>query len=267
MTSESEEMTATGETIFAKYMLCEPVSLEGRYLNRNVKQSVENRLRNQVEGICSRHGFIKPGSVNIRSINDGKVTTDVGGRACFMVRFDAHVCNPLPGSIITCRIEAVNSFAAFAVNATDGMRVLEVIVPPSPAAFKHEVPFASISVSSIVRVRIVGKRFHLGQKTVVCAGQMLSIDTKPSVKNEDPHLKAKAPIEDPDDESDAPDHLNGENDDAATEAQPEDEEDQAGKPHEDDDHDENLSDDIDMDEVEDEGGDEFDLLDDEEPDV
>lgn len=161
-------------SVFKTFPLVERVVVEGRYLNRNISTTIENALRNAVEGVCTRHGFIKPGSVTIRSLGPGRVSTETGGKTSFGVDFDAEVANPVVGSIVACRILVVNTTAAFAVNAADDARVLEVIVPPSPKTFAHEIPFADLCAGTVVAIRIVGKRFDLGQKTIVCAGQLVS---------------------------------------------------------------------------------------------
>lgn len=213
-------------SVFKLFPLVERVVIAGKYLNNRIKQSIENCLRNLVEGVCSRHGFVKPGSISIRSYGEGHISTESGGSTAFQVEFDALVCNPTVGSIVSCRIEAMNSFAAFAVNVSDDVRVLEIIVPPTPKAFVHDQPFSDLKVGSAATLRIVGKRFNLGQKTIVCAGQIVSCDkmAPPSVDppvvsqstrvEEDDELKK--PIPEPvavDVATDAVDH---EDDDAVT---------------------------------------------------
>lgn len=108
----------------------------------------------------------------MRRIGAGTVRMQSGGHTAFPVDFDADVCNPTIGNVFSCRIEAINNFAAFATNASGSARVLEVIIPPLPRAFRHERPFDELEVGAIAAVRVIGKRFHLGQRTIVCAGQI-----------------------------------------------------------------------------------------------
>lgn len=168
-------------TVFQKYPMTERIVLDSRYLNRNVGKSIENRLRNTLEGVCSRHGFIRPASISVSRFGDGRVSTENGGKTSFRVDFQACVCNPSIGSVIPCRVEAIAGIAAFAVNATDDVRVVEVMIPPSPKAYQHEVPFSDVKVGDVVAIRLVAKRFHLGQKTMVCAGQLVPMDSASSV--------------------------------------------------------------------------------------
>ena len=166
------EVLKTGD-IFIKFPLSDRVVVEGKHLNRHVHETVTNMLCNNVEGVCSRHGFVKPDSVDVKAISSGVMSSERGGRTTFEVAFDAEVCNPVIGSTVLCRIEAVNNFAAFASNVST-MRVIEVIVPPEPKAFRHKFPWTTLKAGSQVLLRLMGKRFHLGQKTIVCAGQIVS---------------------------------------------------------------------------------------------
>ena len=175
--------TSSASDVFQTYSLRDHVELDGRYLNRHLLKSIENALRNQVEGRCTRHGFIRPGSVIVNLVGPGIIAPESGGRTCFTVDFDADVCNPLKGSTVKCRIESSNAMAALAVNLGDP-RVLEILIPPEPKAFKHSVPFAELKVGSEVTLKVVGKRFNLGQKSIVCAGQVIEATTPAKVATE-----------------------------------------------------------------------------------
>jgi len=175
--SASAQISNGTNSVFKRFPLVESVVIEGRYLNKHIKTSIENGLRNTVEGICSRHGYVKPGSVSIRSHGSGAISSESGGNTTFHVHFDALVCNPSVGSVVHCRVVGMNSVAAFAVNASDDMRVLEIIIPPTPTSFKHEAPFSNLKLGSLVNVRIIGKRFNLGQKSIICAGQIVSLES------------------------------------------------------------------------------------------
>lgn len=160
-------------SIYDRFSLHDRVHIESRYVNRNARDSVINTLKNSTEGVCSKHGYIKPGSVCIHSIGFGVLNAERGGGATFDVTFDAEVCNPKIGSTIRCRVENLNGTAAFATNL-NGERVIDMIIPPRPQKFSHAFPFEDVKVGDIVDVSVVGKRYHLGQSRIICAGQIAS---------------------------------------------------------------------------------------------
>ena len=160
-------------SVFVHFTLQDRVYIDGKYVNRHVRDTVVNKLRNSIEGVCSKHGLIRPGSVSVSSISLGVMTAEAGGGTTFNVTFDADVCNPKVGSIIKCRVDNINNVAAFAANA-EGERAVEMIIPPAPKNFTHQVPFSDLRAGNVFNVMIAGKRFHLGQRKIVCAGQIVS---------------------------------------------------------------------------------------------
>ena len=160
-------------SVFVPFCLQDRVHIEGRYVNRNTRETVVNKLKNGIEGICSKHGLIRTGSVDVRNISLGVLSAEDGGGATFNVTFEADVCNPRIGSTVKCRVENINNIATFASNS-EGDRVVEMIIPPRPQEFTHVYPYKDLQVGHVLKICVVGKRFHLGQQKIVCAGQIAS---------------------------------------------------------------------------------------------
>lgn len=187
METETPAQMPGDDGIFERQPLQDTVSIQARFLNRNIHKSIENALRNTVEGTCSRHGFVRRGSVQIRTIGMGKVVAEPGGSVTFPIEFSADVCNPSKGSVVRCTIQATNSYAIYATNQGDP--VLEIIVPATPRSFEHAVSPATLKVGQEVRVRIIGKKFDLGQDTIVCVGQLVDSAEPVSISTEGPVQK------------------------------------------------------------------------------
>lgn len=162
--------------VYTNFCLQDRVQVEGRFFNSSIRDTIVHKLRNGVEGVCSKHGLVRPGSIRVQSISPGVLSAESGGNMTFTVRFNADVCNPRIGSVVKCRVENMNGAAAFACNVT-GERVVEMIIPPDPKKFSHLFAYDHLEVGCIVDVSVVGKRFHLGQRKIVCAGQIVSQPT------------------------------------------------------------------------------------------
>lgn len=206
-------MTLPTVQIFQTFEMKEKVALSGRYLNKHLRESVGNELKNALEGVCSRHGYIRPGSVKVLSIGPGVVAMENRGSTTFSVDFEAEVCNPLLDSVITCRVESSNNMAALVVNVGEP-RVLEVLVPAESKLYDHEAPFETLKVGSSASIRVKGKKFLLGQRTIVCTGQIVA------VQRTDPHTVASEDPMDPMETNDPAEHADNigeELDEAGTE--------------------------------------------------
>jgi DNA-directed RNA polymerase subunit E'/Rpb7 len=177
---------------FQTRVLTDSVTLPGAYLNSRVMESISNSLRNDLEGVCSKHGLIRRGSIRVLEASDGHVCVESGAPTRFSVLFEADVCNPSVGSVVECVVEAKNASAAYAVHRCvppssgifdESARVIEVVLARAPKSFTHDVEFDdAVRVGDSVNVRIVGKSFRLGQPTITCAGQVLASDVEEHVE-------------------------------------------------------------------------------------
>lgn len=172
------------DSIFTTCILIERVHIQPRYLNRNLLKSITNALVNNVEGRCTRHGYVRTGSVFIVEVLDGCIQMEAGSVTVFDVRFKADVCNPLVHSVVVCHVENVNNYGALATNAI-GDRILEIIIPSEPRFFEHKKPVSEVVPGDTLHVVIKGKRFQLHQASITCVGQIVDavadISTEPPV--------------------------------------------------------------------------------------
>lgn len=212
--------------VFTRHALFDNVRVEARYLNARVLESVGNALRRAVEGRCGRHGYVRSGSVEVKSVGMGVVAPEAKGSVTFPVDFTADVCNPVIGSVVECTVHAVRQSTLLALDRTPH-RVLEVFVPLEPKTFEHETDASAIAVDDVVSLRIVGKRFRLGSKTIVCVGQVT--DRAPQDVHNEPPLpreSARGRVESVD--AEAADASDGEGGGDASEGEAESEVEDAG---------------------------------------
>ena len=52
-------------TIFSRSIIREKVKVLPREIGSNIRDVILSKLKNKLEGTCSRHGYVKPGSVKI----------------------------------------------------------------------------------------------------------------------------------------------------------------------------------------------------------
>lgn len=123
------------DAIFTRWTLMDKVPVHPRLMNKHILTSVRNLLVSSVEGRCTRHGYVRKGSVEILHVSDASIDMEAGTSAIFNVTYEADVCNPPVGNVIKCRVENLNQFGALAVNMSE-TRILEIILPLDlPAVF------------------------------------------------------------------------------------------------------------------------------------
>jgi DNA-directed RNA polymerase subunit E'/Rpb7 len=172
--------------VYTRCLLRRRVKLAANLQNKHANDSILQRLRSDVEGVCGGDGFVRPRSVSLVSVSPGVVEmSSLSGHAVYNVTFTADVCNPSVGDVMVCRVENVNSYGILAVNMSE-TRVLEVILQREPVLFKHSESLHDLEPGDTVTLEVMCRQFKLGQKTITLVGRAVSKDHQPrSARDED----------------------------------------------------------------------------------
>lgn len=176
-------------SIYMRMLLCERVKLEPAFISKQYKDELLRRLKEKVEGICSRHGYIKKNSVELYKVCVGRVEMiGLNGNTQYDVHFYADVCNPLLGSTIVCRVTNINKFGILA-EADD---VIEAIIAKNSVNIHSEVNLEKIRIGDDVLVEVVAKKYELNDKKISVIGKIVksshaatTLSTAYSLKNDD----------------------------------------------------------------------------------
>jgi DNA-directed RNA polymerase subunit E'/Rpb7 len=143
--------------------LCEKIKLEPAFISSGYKDEVLKRLKVKVEGICTKHGYIKPDSIELHKICSGRVELiGLNGNTLFDVYFFADVCNPLLGSVIKCRVSNINKFGILA----EAGNIIEAIIAKNSVSIHSDVDLEKIRIGDEVMVEVVGKKYELNDKKI-----------------------------------------------------------------------------------------------------
>lgn len=182
---------------FVPSLLLEKVKLSPKHLNKNYKRVIHNVLVKKNEGQCSKHGYIKPNSIEIIQISMGTVETHtLHGYINFMVKFKALVCNPTTGSIIKCKVVNSNNFGVLCASGSvvDNVytEIIDIIVPKNSLSICSDpsIDMNSLKKNDLVKVEIVGKKFEINDVKISAVGKIISMsadegDLMIDVDNED----------------------------------------------------------------------------------
>jgi DNA-directed RNA polymerase subunit E'/Rpb7 len=184
---------------FVKSVLFERIKLPPKDMHAKYRERIAELLVTKVEGKCTRHGYIKRGSVEVLQVMMGKVEAQLfRGNVVFTVKFRAEVCNPVVGSVIQGKVQNINSFGILCMcgyidNAGKMNYVLEVIVPKQAFSQKirSEIELDRVKVGDEVNIEIISKKFELEDKQVSAVGKIVKIAKE---------FVAVAPADNPSDE-------------------------------------------------------------------
>lgn len=155
-------------------LLTERVKLEPSFLHNQFRDEIVRRLKLKIEGLCSRHGYIKPNSIEVYKICTGKVElVGLNGNTDFTVMFYADVCNPMLGSIIKCRVTNINKFGVL----VEAENVIEAIIAKNSVNIQSDVDLDKVRIGDDILIEVVGKKYELNERKISLIGKAIK-DTK-----------------------------------------------------------------------------------------
>lgn len=164
--------------IFNRTLCKEIIKLEPKFININFKKEIKNRLERKVEGVCTKHGYIKNNSIEIYKITPGLLElSTLSGNIIYTVYFYADICNPVIGSIIDANISNINRFgilaeAGYTINNTT-YSILEIIIAKNSVNIQSEIDLELLKIGDKIKVELIGKKFELGEKKLLGIGRVI----------------------------------------------------------------------------------------------
>lgn len=179
-------MTAhqTIDDIFLPSILTEKIKLSPKHLTKDYKQKILEVLQYRNEDKCSKHGYIKKGSIDILKVSAGQLESHtLHGFVRFMVNFKALVCNPTNGSVVKSRVVNTNNFGVHCVCehiSQSGQRelIIDIIVPKKSISIQsnQSINLDSLQKDDIVFIEIIGKKYEINDKRIQAVGKIVSND-------------------------------------------------------------------------------------------
>lgn len=163
------------EELCTRTLLTEKIKLEPVYLNQNFKSILLQRLKQKIEGVCSKHGYIRKDSVELYKIAPGCIEIlSLNGNINYDIQFYADVCNPLIGTVIKgAKVVNMNRFGILVEAKVFATSVLEIIVAKNSVNIVSEIDLDTISIGDDVNVEVIGKKFNIGDKKISVIGKIV----------------------------------------------------------------------------------------------
>lgn len=134
------------------------------------------KLQKSLEGVCSRHGYIKTNSIEIVKRSMGKLMKQhFNGYIQFSVICRGEVCNPAKDTVVEAKVVNKNALGLLAESYVDDgdVPVLDIIVPKKTAGIVSEINSDDISIGDNIHVMIIGKRFQLNDTKISVIGKVV----------------------------------------------------------------------------------------------
>jgi len=154
------------------------VQLHPEELNVDIEKTLMSKLKARYEGVCSRFGLIKPGSLRILQRSAGSfMKPHFNGHTRYEVLASGEACNPTQGMVVSARVKAKNNLGilAEALMDVDGKMtpILDIIIPRRSAGIASEVDLDDLAIGADVFVEVLGKRYQLNDTKISIIGRIV----------------------------------------------------------------------------------------------
>jgi len=175
---------ASSADLFVPIKFRTTVQLKPNEIGPNIEEILLNKLKNNLENMCSKHGYIKKNSIKIikRTIGHIKIP-HFNGQIVYELQCVAEICNPAQGSIIKCRVKAKNPLGLLAEGFYDNVPILEIIIPKISAGIQSEVNIDTINIGDEINIEVCGKKLLLYDKHISIIGKVIK-DKAQNIQNE-----------------------------------------------------------------------------------
>ena len=148
---------------------------------RDKIESIENRVRDKLqarlEGRCSRHGYVVPGTIKVLSRSMGSLEKGrFTGSFIFHVQAEGTVLNPSDGTVIKGEVIRKNKMGMY-VSYEDAIRV----IIPRDLHIGDEA-FEGVEIGETVEVEIKKSRFQVNDPYILSVGTFRSSSGKKAVE-------------------------------------------------------------------------------------
>jgi DNA-directed RNA polymerase subunit E'/Rpb7 len=158
------------------------IQLTPKELSSDFQNVILKKLKNNLENVCSRHGFIKNDSIKIIKRSMGQIKKQhFNGNVMFELQCIAEICNPAQGSIIKCKVKAKNSLGILAEGYYGDVPILEIIIPKISAGIKSDINIDTIAIGEEINIEVCGKKFQLYDKHISIIGKAIK-DKEENIK-------------------------------------------------------------------------------------
>ncbi len=168
--------------VFNRILCKETIKLEPKFLSSGFRNEILKRLKTKVEGICSKHGYIKHDSIEIYKITPGVVELiSLAGNIVFDVYFYADICNPMIGSVLNASVSNINRFGILAEAGyflkDEYVSILEIIIAKNSVNIQSDINLDDVKIGDEIKIEIIGKKFELGEKKISAIGRAVKDKT------------------------------------------------------------------------------------------
>lgn len=167
------------DNLFTKTTFLHTINVEPKDINNQLDNIIKKKVKDELECICNKYGYIKKDSIDILNRSLGQVNSiHFTGNIIYNLTLSADICNPLENTLIKSRVVNVSKMGVLAKAGYDEFEPLNILL-----AKQHHInndDFADLDIGNTIVIKVIGKRFEYGDNQISIIAVLDSIISKKS---------------------------------------------------------------------------------------
>jgi len=153
--------------VYMTSLLTRNIHLNFNSVGKNIKETLEKKIKREIEGKCTIEGFIKPNSTNVISYSSGLL---VENTVAFVVVFECLICCPVEGMRIKCKATNITQAG---IRAAINDEISPIIVYISRDHHYDNTYFNNVKDGDDITIKVIGQRYELNDTHVSVIGEII----------------------------------------------------------------------------------------------
>lgn len=166
--------------LYIQNVLTRKITLPFHLIGRNLKQIIQEKMKQTYEGKCSIEGYIKPDSIRLLEYSSGLLDSDI---IQFIVSFECLLCCPVEGMKFKMTIDNITK-AGIRGSAGENSPVDVFVARDHNYNNKY---FNQVKQGETVQVRVIGQRYEINDPKISIIAELV----KPKEKKGKPKIYIK----------------------------------------------------------------------------
>ena len=156
-------------SIYSRGLISRNILLPINFIGKNIKETIEENIKQNFEGKCVVEGYIKQNSSKLITYSSGILKRGI--YVSFEVVFECEICFPVEGMLIQCTAKNITKAGIKAESANEIPSPIVVFVAKDH--HYNNSLFSEIKEGDRINVRVIGQRFELNDKYISIIGELV----------------------------------------------------------------------------------------------
>ena len=172
ITNKKTKIEHINENLFVSSLLLRTIHVPIKNINGQLFSYLKDTLVELYENKCVQEGYIKPNSVEIKTLSAGKIVQ--GNMLAFTISFQCAVCFPVEGMRLSCKVTGITKTVIKGTSATENPSPVVIFISLEHHTQLNNEEFKTIKEGDIILVDVIGQRFSLNDSKIEIIASLIN---------------------------------------------------------------------------------------------